>query len=185
VAGIVGVTPDGRILMNLTGTTIDPKVGTAVHSEGQDRQMTLLAQDLDDGCFCRHVRLEPGRYLAFVRLDERLLDWHWVDVKPKAEVNLTFTIDPEQAGRLEVVLPKEAKEKLRLLPLGADGALPGGKDAVEWFGDIVKADAPVENGKVRLDGLRPGSYRAVVGAVQKDVTVKAKETATLDLSAAK
>jgi hypothetical protein len=63
--------------------------------------------------------------------------------------------------------------------------LPGGKDAVEWFGDIVKADAPVENGKVRLDGLRPGSYRAVVGAVQKDVTVKAKETATLDLSAAK
>ena len=47
----------------------------------------------------------------------------------------------------------------------------------------MKTDVPAKDGKVVLDGLRPGNDRATVGGAGKDVTVKAKETVKVDLSA--
>ncbi len=182
-AGIAGVAADGKPVTNLAGTEVTPKVDTSVTSTTFAPQLTTLANDAEAGCVYRHVRLTPGHYLVYVRLGARYLDWQWVDVTDKSQATVDFALDPDAAGNLQVILPpKSEKEKIRLIPLPADGKTPDLKDALDWVGDAVKTDVPAKDGKVLLDGLKPGKYRVVVGAAQRDVAVKAKETATADLT---
>ena len=87
------------------------------------------------------------------------------------------------AGTLEVVLPKDAKEGVLLIPLDEEGKVPDVKEALWPCPFAMKTDVTAKDGKVVLDGLKPGNYRAMVGTAGKDVTVKAKETVKVDLSA--
>ena len=184
-AGFVGLSDDGKPVVNLAGTIVTPGQDASVASTTFAPQITLLANDAAAGCVYRHVRLAPGRYLVYVRLGERFADWHWVEVKDNAQTSLDFTVEPDSAGGLEVVLPaKGSAEKARLVPLAPDGSAPDLKDALGLLTDtVLKTDLPAKDGKVVLDGLRPGKYRVLAGAARRDVTVKAKETVKVNFSA--
>jgi len=183
ITGLVGLTADGTPVSNLTGTALVPDVETSVSSATAPPQRSSLAQDAEAGCVCRHARLSPGRYLVFVGSGDRYIDWRWVEVKDKAPLTLDFALDPKAAGVLEVTLAKDAKDGVRLIPLDEAGKVPDIKEALSLLSLAIKTDVPAKDGRVDLDGLRPGRYRAVAGAVEKDVTVKAKETIKVDLSA--
>ncbi len=183
VTGLVGLTADGLAVTNLTGTVIAPDVETSVSSVAGPSQRSALANDAVAGCVCRHARLAPGRYLVFVGSGDRYIDWRWVEVKDRTPPALDFSLDPKTAGALEVALPKDVTDGVRLIPLDEAGKVPDIKDAMSALSLALKTDVPAKDGKVVLDGLRPGAYRAVAGDVSKDVTVKAGQTVKVDLSA--
>jgi hypothetical protein len=183
VAGIVGQAADGTTVTNLAGTTISPKEEASVSSAPYPPQRSTLVNDADAGCIYRHSRIPPGRYLVFAGVGDRYIDWRWVEVREKAPLTIDFVVEPDVAGTLEVVLPKGAKEGVLLVPLDEGGKVLDVKEALPALAMAMKTDLPAKDGKVVLDGLRPGKYRATVGAVGTDVTVKAKETVKVDLSA--
>jgi hypothetical protein len=183
ITGFLGVTTAGAPASNLTGTTIATGTETSVASATYPPQRTVLVNDAEAGCQCRHSRLTPGRYLFFVGTGERYIDWHWVEVRDGAMMTLDFTLEPEVAGTLAVVLPKDAKEGVRLIPLDDAGKVPDVKPALDLLSLAMKTDVDARDGKLFLDGLRPGRYRVGIGDCAKDVTIKAKETAEVDLSA--
>jgi hypothetical protein len=185
VAGFVGATADGSPASNLAGTPVKPGTPTQVTCTTFKPQLTTLVNDEQAGCSCRHVKMKPGTYLVYVRSGDRYLDWHWVEVKDGAQRTLEFTIDTATTGSLEVTLPAQVTGKLDLVPLDGEGKLPDLKTAVTWLSGLVKTDVPVKDGKVLLDGLRPGRYRVQLGKAHQDVTVKAGETVKSDLSAAR
>ena len=119
----------------------------------------------------------------FVGTGERYIDWRWVEVKDRATITVDFALDPKQIGALEVVLPKDAKDDVRLTPLDENGNLPDVKEAISSLSLAMKTDVTPKDGKVMLDGLRPGRYRVGAGAVEKNVIVKVNERAMVDLSA--
>jgi hypothetical protein len=183
VAGFVGRTVDGTPVSNLTGTVLVPDVETSVTSSITPPQRSTLARDTEAGCIYRHARLTPGRYLVFVGSGDRYIDWRWIEVKDRTPLTFDFALDPKTAGVLEVTLAKDAKDGVRLIPLDETGKVPDIKEAMSALSLAVKTDVPAKDGRVVLDGLRPGRYRTVAGTVEKDVTIKAKETAKVDLSA--
>jgi hypothetical protein len=186
LAGITGLTKDGKPLTNAAGTEVTPKDGTWVTSKTFKPQVTTLVNDATAGCSYHHIKLPPGRYLVYARFGDRFLDGRWVELEKEgkeSELTVNLTIDPDTAGSLEVTLPKGAKEGVQLIPLDEAGKLPDLKTARSWVAANLKTDVPAKDGKVLLDGLRPGAYRVSAGGAEKDVTVKAKETAKLDLSA--
>jgi hypothetical protein len=183
ITGFLGVTTAGAPASNLTGTTIATGTETSVASATYPPQRTVLVNDAEAGCQCRHSRLAPGRYLFFVGTGERYIDWHWVEVRDGAMMTLDFTLEPEVAGTLAVVLPKDAKEGVRLIPLDDAGKVPDVKPALDLLSLAMRTDVDARDGKVLLEGLRPGRYRAIVGDSAKDVTIKAKESVEVDLSA--
>jgi hypothetical protein len=183
VAGFVGLTAEGTTVTNLTGTVVNPKVDVSVSSSPYPPQRSTMMTDADAGCFYRHARLSPGRYLVFAGIGPRYIDWRWVEVRDKAPLMIDLALEPDVAGTLEVVLPKDAKAGVVLVPLDEAGKVPDIKEALLALPFAIKTDLPAKDGKVVLDGLRPGKYRATVGGAGKDVTVKAKETVKVDLSA--
>jgi hypothetical protein len=183
ITGFLGVTTAGAPASNLTGTTIATGTETSVASATYPPQRTVLVNDAEAGCQCRHSRLAPGRYLFFVGTGERYIDWHWVEVRDGATMTLDFTLEPDTAGTLAVVLPKDAKDGVRLIPLDDAGKVPDVKPALDLLSLAMRTDVDARDGKVLLDGLRPGRYRAIVGDSAKDVMIKAKETVAVDLSA--
>jgi hypothetical protein len=78
-----------------------------------------------------------------------------------------------------VTLPKDAKGGVRLVPLDEAGKLPDVKDVADTAGDAMNTNVAAKDGKILLDGLRPGAYRVFLGDAFKDVTVKTKETANI------
>jgi hypothetical protein len=182
VTGFIGLTAEGAPISNLTGTTVTPGAETSVSSVTSPPQRSSLVNDPEAGCLCRHARLTPGRYLVFVGTGERYVDWRWIEVRDKAPVGLDFVLEPDAAGTLEVTLPKGAKDGVRLVPLDETGKVPDVKEALSLLSLAMKTDVDAKDGKVVLDGLRPGRYRVGVGSVEKDATVKAKETVKADLS---
>jgi hypothetical protein len=186
LAGYVGVTEKGEPKSNGGGTAVEPGKDGWVNSTTFAPQISGLTNDAKAGCTCRHTKLQPGRYLAYVRCGERYLDWHWVEVKDKSQLTLAFSIEPDVAGTLVVLLPSAAaNEKVQLIPLDAGGKLPELGKASDWIPTAVKTDVTAKDGRVTLDGLRPGLYRVLIGKRSKDVTVRAKEVVTADLAAAK
>jgi hypothetical protein len=183
ITGYIGLTAEGAPVSNLIGTPVSPGQETSVSSMTDPPQRSTLVNDASTGCLCRHARLAPGRYLFFVGTGERYIDWRWVEVRDKAPLTLNFTLEPDVAGALEVVLPKDAKGGVRLIPLDETGKVPDVKEALDLLSLAMKTDADVKDGRVLLDGLRPGHYRVTVGGATKDVAVKAKETVKADLSA--
>jgi hypothetical protein len=183
-AGIAGARADGSPYANLVGSEVLPASDFALTSDNFAPQLTTLACDAEGGCTYRHVKLPPGRYLVYARLGERFLDGRWVEVKEGTALALDFNLDATTAGSLEVTLPKDAKGGLRLIPLGENGKLPDLGDALETVAQALSTDVPAKDGKVVLDGLRPGAYRVLAGAAEKDVTIKPKEAAKVDLSSA-
>jgi hypothetical protein len=184
LVGIVGLTAEGEPFFNAAGMEeVTPGVGTLQSSKASKAQRTALVNDLDAGCSYRHIRLAPGRYLVYARHGDRFLDGRWVEVKDKSAIARNLSLEPDTAGVLEVTLPKGAKGDVQLFPLNEDGKLPDLKGARRWVAAALKTDVMEKDGKVVLDGLRPGAYRVIAGTVGKDVTVKAKETAKIDLSA--
>lgn len=182
VAGFIGQATNGSAVTNLAGTLITPKEDAAVSSAPYAPQRSTLVNDAEAGCFYRHARLPAGRYLVFAGAGDRYIDWRWVEVRDKAPLTIDFVLEPDAAGTLEVALPKSAKADLMLIPLDEAGGVPDVKEALSALGLAMKTDVPPKEGKVTLDGLRPGKYRATVGAKGMDVTVKAKETVKVDLS---
>jgi hypothetical protein len=182
VTGILGLTAEGAPVSNLIGTPLAPEVERSVSSVTCPPQRSTLVNDAEAGSLCRHARLAPGRYLVFVGTGERYIDWRWIEVRDKAPLGLDFVLEPDAAGTLEVALPKDAKDGVRLIPLDETGKVPDVKDALSMLSLAMKTDVDAKDGKVVLDGLRPGRYRVGVGSVEKDVTVKAKETVRADLS---
>jgi hypothetical protein len=176
------VTADGKPYANLVGSEVTPGVETTFTSDAFAPQLTTLAGDPAGGCFYRHVKLPPGRYLVYARLGERFLDGRWVEVKEGSRLTCDLDLDAATAGALEVTLPKDAKGGVRLIPLDGAGKLPDLKDGLEAVATVLSAEVPAKDGKVVLDGLRPGAYRVSAGAAEKDVTVKAKETVKVDLA---
>jgi hypothetical protein len=183
VAGFLGLTAEGKPVSNLIGTPVKPGVEMAVSSVTDPPQRSTLVNDAAAGCLCRHARLAPGRYLFFVGAGERYIDWHWVEVRDKAPVTLAFALEPDAAGAVDVILPKDAKGGVRLIPLDEAGKVPDVKAALDLLSLAMKTEVDAKDGHVLLDGLRPGRYRVAVGGAAKDVTVKAKETVKADLSA--
>jgi hypothetical protein len=183
VAGFIGLTADNATVTNLTGTIVTTKADVSVSSAPYPPQRSTLVADAEAGCFYRHARLAPGRYLFFAGVNPRYIDWRWVEVRDKAPLAIDFAVEPDVAGTLEVVLPKDAKGGVVLVPLDEAGKVPDVKEALQAMTFAMKTDVPAKDGKVVLDGLRPGNYRATVGGTGKDVTVKAKETVRVDLSA--
>ncbi len=183
VVGFIGLAADGTTLTNLTGTTVTPATETSVSSAPYPPQRSALVNDAEAGCVYRHARLVPGRYLVFAGAGDRYIDWRWVEVRDKTPLTIDFAVEPGVSGTLEVALPKDAKEGVLLIPLDETGQIPDMKEALLALPIAMKTDVPAKDGKVVLDGLRPGSYRALVGSVGKNVTVKAKETVKVDLSA--
>jgi hypothetical protein len=183
VTGFLGLTAEGAPVCNLTGTSVSPGVETSVSRANSPPQRSTLINDAAAGCLCRHARLSPGRYLFFVGAGERYIDWRWVEVRDKEPLTLDFSLEPDAAGALEVVLPKDAKDDVRLIPLDETGKVPDVKAALDMLSLAMKTDVDAKDGRVLLDGLRPGRYRVGAGAAAKDVTVKAKETVQADLSA--
>jgi hypothetical protein len=183
ITGFIGLTAEGAPVSNLTGTTVSPGVETAVSSVTYPPQRSTLANDAEAGCLCRHARLAPGRYLVFVGTGERYIDWRWVEVRDKAPLALDFTLEPEVAGAVAVVPPAGAKGEVRLVPLDEAGKLPDVKEALGMLSLALPTKVDAKDGRVLLDGLRPGRYRVGAGTAEKDVTVKAGETVTADLSA--
>jgi hypothetical protein len=186
IAGYAGVTARGEPKANGAGTAVEPGKDTFVTSTTFAPQLSGLANDAGAGCTCRHTRLQPGRYLAYVRCGDRYLDWHWVEVQDKSQLTLEFTLEPEVAGTLQVRLPPGAvNEKVQLIPLDVGGRLPELGTALDWVATALKTDVPAKDGQVVLDGLRAGPYRVRAGKEWRDVTVRAKEVATADLAAGK
>jgi hypothetical protein len=183
VAGFVGLTSAGATVTNLTGTILNPKVDVSVSSAPYPPQRSTMMTDAEAGCFYRHARLSPGRYLIFAGVGARYIDWHWVEVRDKAPVMIDLALEPDAAGTLEVILPKTAKAGVVLIPLDEAGKVPNVGDALQALSFAMKTDVPAKDGKVVLDGLHPGNYLALVGGTGKNVTVKAKETVKVDLSA--
>jgi hypothetical protein len=176
-AGIAGVLPDGSPYANLIGSEVVAGSDFALTSDNFAPQLTTLACDAAGGCTYRHVKLPPGRYLVYARLGDRFLQAHWVEVKADSRLALDFNLDPTTAGTLEATLPKEAKGGVRLVPLDEAGKLPDIKEVADTAGDAMNTNVTAKDGKILLDGLRPGSYRVFLGEAFKDVTVKSKETA--------
>ncbi len=182
VTGFIGLTADGTPVSNLTGTTITGGTETSVASASYPPERSVLVNDAEAGCQCRHSRLAPGRYLFFVGTGERYIDWHWVEVRDGAMMTLDFTLQPDTAGALAVVLPKGAKDGVHLIPLDEAGKVPDVKAALDLLSLAMKTDVDAPESKIRLDGLRPGRYRVSHADAAKDVTIKAKETTEVDLS---
>jgi hypothetical protein len=182
VVGFIGLTTAGATVSNLTGTTVTPGSETSVSSAPYPPQRSMLVNDAEAGCVYRHSRLAPGRYLVFAGAGDRYIDWRWVEVRDKTPLTIDFVVEPNVAGVLEVVPPKDTKEGVLLIPLDEEGKVPDVKEALLALPIAMKTDVSAKDGKVILDGLKPGNYRAMVGNFGKDVTVKAKETVKVDLS---
>jgi hypothetical protein len=183
VTGFIGLTSAGSPISNLTGTTVMTGTETSVASATYPPQRSALVNDAEAGCLCRHSRLPPGRYLVFVGTGELYIDWRWVEVRDGAVMTLDFSLEPEVAGSLAVLLPKGVKDGVRLIPLDEAGKMPDVKEALSLVSLALPVKGEPKDGKLQLDGLRPGRYRVSVAGVEKDVTVKARETAETDLSA--
>ena len=68
--------PDGgrAPVTNLTGTIVNPKADLSVSSAPYPPQRSTMMTDAGAGCFYRHARLSPGRYLIFAGVGPRYID---------------------------------------------------------------------------------------------------------------
>lgn len=181
-AGYTGLTKDGERQGNMAGTKVGPeKHGGWAESTTFEPRITRL--DISELPFkYRHVRVEPGTYLVYVKRGETYVAGRWVDVEPESGLELAFELQPEAGGSLEVAVPAEGpKASVSLLPLDGWGELLGGMDdsqarslayAVDLKGDVA-------NGQARFDALHPGHYRVFFAKESRDVRIVKGETASV------
>lgn len=180
--GYVGEDASGKAQSNQAGLIYQEGMQASVTSTTFAPRVSSLVLEKAGGASFRHVKLAPGRYLFFVSADKRCLDWRWLDVKADDQATLDLTADATNTGSLQIAVPPElAKEKVYLVPLDEAGKLPELKVPVESLAWSIGMLVPVAEDKATLDGVRPGSYRAVAGKATVDVQVRAGEQAKAEL----
>jgi hypothetical protein len=127
LAGYAGQTTTEMWQSNNAGYEVElgNEIGGSVASTTFAPRNTNFQYDAKQGGRYSHVKLSPGRYLVYAKVDPHFFDWQWIEVKPDSQINLDFTLDLAQAGDLEVALPQTADMNgADIIPLDSDGALP-------------------------------------------------------------
>jgi hypothetical protein len=183
-AGYAGQTTAGMWQSNNAGYEVElgKEIGGNVTSTTFAPRNTNFQYDAKEGGRYSHVKLSPGRYLVYAKVDPAFFDWKWIEVKPDSQINLDFTLDFAQAGDLEVTLPQTADMNgADIIPLDSDGKLPEFKGEWEHMGSALRTHVRPQNAKVIMKGLRAGKYRVMVGKATVDVEVKAGMTVKSEL----
>jgi hypothetical protein len=141
-------------------------------------RITRLGSEKKNEIYFGHGKVEPGRYLVYVRWRDRFLDWRWLEVRADSRHNIDFTLDPEKAGRLEVNTARPT-QSVQLIPLDVDGKLPLNAKFAPSVVSALRTSVKTAGPSPVIDGLRPGRYRVLAGQATADVEVKAGEIVTV------
>jgi hypothetical protein len=128
-----------------------------------------------------HTRLAAGKYLVFASAGPAPAA-KWVTVPADGKVTLDLAVDPGKVGKLDVKAPAGTTGKVYAVPAD-DAPVPP-----ELFGaaaSVLGLEAEVRDGVARFDRLAPGRYEVRLNDLTAAAEVKANETATAELLAAK
>jgi hypothetical protein len=186
-AGYVGQTAKGETQSNLAGTDVVlGGIGGWASSMTFEPRVTTFGYDPKTGCMYKHVKMTPGIYLVYAQAAPGFVDWKWVEVKEKAQLTVDFSIDPAEAGKLEVQLPDKSTEtRISVVPLDADGKLPDFKGSWDHIAASLDLSFEAKKGKTVIERLHAGSYRVIAHNLSADVKVKAGATVAVDLRSGK
>jgi hypothetical protein len=183
-AGYAGQTTAGMWQSNNAGYEVElgNEIGGNVTSTTFAPRNTNFQYDAKQGGRYSHVKVSPGRYLVYAKMDPHFFDWKWIEIKSDSQISLDFTLDLAQTGDLEVALPQTADMNgADIIPLDGDGALPDFKGDWSPMGTALGTHVRPQNSKIVMKGLRAGKYRVIVGKATIDVEVKAGMTAKNEL----
>jgi hypothetical protein len=182
-AGYVGQTAKGDTQSNIAGTEVVlGDIGGWASSMTFDPRVSTFGYDPKTGCMYKHVKMTPGVYLIYAQAAPAFVDWKWVEVKEKAQMTVDFSIDPADAGKLEVKLPDNSKEtQISVIPLDAKGKLPDFKGSWDHIAASLNLNFDVKNGKTVIENLHAGLYRVIAGKASADAQVKAGGTEAVEL----
>ena len=181
--GYCGITSAGEPQWNGTGFGIEPEFdqGSALCSFFKPR-ITRLEIIEKQVARHRHVRLEPGTYLFYVKWEDTYLASRWLTIEAGSETTLDLTVNPQESGTLDVTVDSEAEDKLlRLLPLDGQGGLPTAIDD-DQAGRVafsLGVTADIVAGKASFESLCPGAYRVFYGNENQDTVIQQGETAAV------
>lgn len=182
--GYVGKTTAGEWESNMAGTSVQDGESGFVASTTYKPRVTTLASSENLGVHGRHVRLSPGKYVFYVTEDDRYLAWKTTEVKADTANELSFQLDPADAGKLTVEVPDaKANQRVEIIPLTPEGQPPLElEDPFDRHHLSRMIDAAVvENGKAQFDRLAPGRYRVYLGEQSGETEVRSEKEAVVKL----
>jgi hypothetical protein len=182
-AGYIGQTAKGQTESNVAGTEVAlGSIGGWASSMSFQPRVTTFGYDPKTGSLYKHVKMTPGHYLVYAQATPGFVDWKWVEVKEKVQMTVDFSIDPADAGTLEVQLPdKSAETRISVIPLDVDGKLPDFKGSWDHVAVSLDLNFEAKKGKTIIENLRAGSYRVIAGKASADAQVKAGTTVAVEL----
>jgi hypothetical protein len=185
-AGYVGLDTNGKAVSNMAGVLDISATSSRKWTSSLTHKPRVTRIRLEDGTAAKfsHVQLIPGRYLFYVLRGERNCDWQWITVDDQIRREIALTIDDEQTGTLEVLLPDATlAQQVELIPLDQAGAVPIAESELaklrigSWLGTSLQA----ESGSAVFAGLGAGKYRVLARDLSEDVQILAGKNVTISL----
>ncbi|MGL6074650.1 MAG: hypothetical protein ACRC8S_10860 [Fimbriiglobus sp.] len=131
-----------------------------------------------------HIRLQPGRYLMWVRLKPGPAAWKFVTVDEKTALDAPISLDPKAVGAVQVDLAG-AKGTIHLIPEDETDPMVKIPDTARQF--VLKLSASAEEADTAFAKVPVGRYVALryspdgMLRARNPVEVKLNATATVDL----
>lgn len=128
-----------------------------------------------------HSRLAPGRYLVFAAVSGGPIAWKWVTISATTTITVDFTLDPTQAGGVEVGTPLEALGKVHLVPVNEQpGQAPLDANVGFAIGLHLRLEQDIVARKALFKNLTPGKYEVRAGGQIRIVEIVPGKTVELD-----
>jgi len=185
-AGYVGLDTGGKVVSNMAGVLDISVASSRKWTSSLTHKPRVTSIRLQDGTAAKfsHVQLIPGQYLFYIRRGERNGAWKWITVDDQTKQDIAFTIDDEQTGTLEVLVPDTTSApQVDLIPLDEAGTVPIAESDLAklrigyWLGTSLQP----ESGKAVFEGLSVGKYRVLAGALSRDVEILAGKNTSISL----
>jgi hypothetical protein len=182
--GYVGAPADGDPVADFAEMPLAGQLGMVRSETYKPRVTAILGVDGAKGAGrYEHTRLAPGRYLVFAKAADGPAAWKWLTVTPDGQLSADFSLGAAKPGALDVKLPADVKEPVRLAPADPDG--PTAEAAFLSAALALGLQAEAKDGKASFAKLGPGGYTVKAGDLTATAEVKAGETATVELKPAK
>ncbi len=179
--GCLGKNKGGKLESPGAGfpVSLDEPSGSVTCTTWKPRN-TSLTWDKKTGLSHKSTNRPAGAYLVFVKNEESLFDWKWVELKDdSAKITADLAIDPAQLGSLEVNVIGEAPKNSSVycLPLNDQGEIP----VRDELGNFAPLSSKIEAGKATIRQIRAGKYQLGLFRTTVTAEVKAGATTKVDL----
>jgi hypothetical protein len=180
-AGIMGFVNNNLITENVS-LPLGPKEARSARTEST--HPTSVVMTTTGQYRYEHIRLEPGRYLVWVRLKPGPASWKFVTITADSASDYPVSLDAQATGKVKVTAP-DGTGTIKLIPVDT-GDMPANIPELA-LAFALKLEATVAESDKAFAQVPVGQYLALRVApdgsirARNPVSVKPGETVTVEL----